>query len=265
MSDDSDERTVHIHELDLNTLPPLHEKDFKSGMKLVINGKPSTGKTTLIKSILYNKRRIFPVGKCHSGTEDSNGFFGSIMPDCFIEDGFDLNNVSSAENFKKRQKYSHKFLEPRGDNPWSFYILDDCTSDTKFLKKPIMQEFFKNGRHWRLLFLLSLQYCLDIPPAIRACVDGVFILRESNPAMRKKLFENYGSCVDTLSDWNDLMDALTDNYTALFINNRVQSNNIEDCIFYYKADPDLIPPDWKIGCREYWEFHDERYDPNSKR
>jgi hypothetical protein len=252
--------TVNIKEFDLNQLYPHHPDDTKNGSKYIIVGKPGTGKSTLIKSILYSKKHIFPTGKVHSGTEDSNGFFGEIMPSTFIENGLDLSNLTSIDNFKKRQKYAKKYLEPLKQYPWSFLIIDDCSSDTKLFKKPIFQELYKNGRHWRTMHILSLQYSLDIPPPIRVCIDGVFILRESNPGMRKKLYENYGSCVDSFSDWNDLMDALTDNYSAMFINNKTTSNELEDCIFYYKADMNAVPPDWKIGCKEYWDFHNERFD-----
>ena len=258
---DDNSRVVHIKELDLNTLHPLHAKDTKNGVKYIMVGKPGSGKSTLIKSLLYAKKHVFPTGKTHSGTEDSNGFFEEIMPSTFITNGLDLSDLVSIENFKKRQTYAKKYLEPRGDNPWSYLIIDDCSSDTKLFKKPIFQEVFKNGRHWRMMHILSLQYSLDIPPPIRVCIDGVFILKEANPGMRKKLYENYGSCVDSFADWNDLMDQLTDNYSAMFINNKTVSNKIEDNIFYYRADPSLIPKDWKVGCREYWDFHHERYDP----
>ena len=55
------------------------------------------------------------------------------------------------------------------------------------------------------------------------------------------------------------MDALTTDYTALYINNMSTSNKIEDTVFYYKADPTKIPKDWKFGCKEFWQFHNERY------
>lgn len=220
----------------------------------------NTGKSTLIKSILYSKKHILPVGKVYSGTEDSNGFFGEIMPKSFIENGLDLSNLSSIENFKRRQKLARAQLETRNQYPWSFLVIDDCSSDNKLFKKPIFQETYKNGRHWAMMKILSLQYCLDIPPAIRTCIDGTFILREPSPVMRKKLYENFGGCVDTFTDWNDLMDQLTDNYCAMFIDNKSKTNNLEDSIFFFRADPQKIPADWKIGCREYWDFHNERYD-----
>ena len=132
--DDDSSRKVHIKELDLASLSPLHVNDTKGGSKYVIIGRPGTGKSTLIEAIMYAKKHIIPVMTVYSGTEDSNGFFSKRIPSTFIRNGLDIGDLSSVENFKKRQKIARKFLEPRGDNPWSFFIMDDCSSDPKFLK-----------------------------------------------------------------------------------------------------------------------------------
>ena len=58
------EQVLQIKELDLNIIPPSANKMYEidqGGPKIVVIGKPGTGKTTLITSILYNKKHIFPV------------------------------------------------------------------------------------------------------------------------------------------------------------------------------------------------------------
>lgn len=227
----------------------------------------NTGKSRIIQSLLYAKKHIFPVGAFWSGTEeDGNVFFGNFIPDSFIRNGsIDATvaaNLKPLEDLNKRQKICRKFLEPIGHNPWCVEVLDDCTADAKFLKKTVVKDTYKNGRHKAKMHILSLQFCLDIPTEIRGLIDGTFICRESNPKNRVRLYENFGSCVENISDWNDLMDGLTDDYCAMFINNKSTSNNIEDTIQYYKADLDKIPRDWKFGCKEYWDFHYDRYNPN---
>ncbi|MDD4930878.1 MAG: Hint domain-containing homing endonuclease [Candidatus Colwellbacteria bacterium] len=226
----------------------------------------NTGKSTIIKSILYAKKHIFSVGAFWSGTEDSNGFFKSFTPTTFIRDGMiDASSAASLkplEDLNKRQKIARKYLEPRGDNPWCVEVLDDCTADPKFLKKTVLKDTYKNGRHKAKMHLLSLQFCLDIPTDTRGLIDGTFICREGNSKNRLRLFENFGSGVDNIHDWNDLMDGLTDDYCCMFVNNKATTNNIEDCIQYYRADPDKIPKDWKFGCKDYWDFHYDRYNPN---
>ena len=39
---------------------------------------------------------------------------------------------------------------------------------------------FMNGRHWRITFMLTMQYCMDLPPDLRTNIDFVFILRKYN-------------------------------------------------------------------------------------
>jgi len=255
----SNDTTLYINELDINTLKPEHSKDYKNGCKLVIIGAPGTGKSTIIKSIIYAKKHILSIGQVFSGTEDSNGFFGEFFPESFIYSGLDTSDMSPLDNFKKRQKIARQYIEPTGGHSWALQVIDDCTYDTSFLKKPIVKEYYKNGRHWAMLHILSLQYCLDIKPDIRVNINGVFILRESRLDIRKKLYENYGGCIPSFDMFCQIMDALTTDYTALYINNMSTSNKIEDTVFYYKANPNAIPKDWKFGCKEFWQFHNERY------
>lgn len=211
----------------------------------------NTGKTTMITSILYEKSHIFPVGQVMSGTEDSNGHYGKIFPSTFVYNALEKSKI---EDFIKRQKLAKQHLP----NPWAILLLDDCTDDPKLFTDPMFQGIFKNGRHWKMLFLLSLQYSLDIKPVIRTNVDGTFILRESNLRNRRCLWENYAGVFPDFDQFCQVLDQITDDYTALYVHNATTSNKIEDCVFWYKAKP--IPPEFRIGCNEFWEFHDERYD-----
>ena len=250
------ERILHIKELDLNIIPPSKSTMYdidQGGPKIVVIGKPGTGKTTLITSILQSKQFIYPVGMVVSGTEDSNGHYAKIFPDTFVYNKLEEEKI---EDFIKRQKLARKHLK----NPWAILLLDDCTDDPKILRKPLFQGIFKNGRHWKMFFILSLQYCMDVLPVIRTNVDGTFILRESNLRNRKNLWENYAGVIPDFTMFCEIMDQITDDYTALYINNSTHSNKLEDCVFYYKADPSRLKG-FKLGCEDYWNFHNERYDP----
>jgi hypothetical protein len=213
-----------------------------------------THNTTLIKSIMYEKQHIFPVAQVYSGTEDSNHFYQSFIPEIFI---FNKYMRDKYANFIKRQKIAKKFVT----NPNSIVLWDDCTEDPKIFNDPLVFDTYKNGRHRSILHILSLQYCNDIKPVLRTNIDGTFILRESIVRNRESLWRNYGSCVPEFADFNEIMDQVTEDYTALYVNNRTQSNKIEDCLFYYKARTD-IPTNWHFGCQEYWDFNNARFDPN---
>lgn len=247
-------KEIHINELDLSLINPNgknYENPSQGGSKIVVIGKPGTGKTTLITRILYEKRKIFPTAFIMSGTEDSNGHYSKIVPSSFVHNKYEENKV---ENFITRQKVAKKHLE----NPWSVLLLDDCTDDPRIFNKPIFQGLYKNGRHWKMLFVLSLQYCMDVKPVIRTNIDGVFILRETNLRNRKSLYENYAGIIPTFEIFCEIMDQITNDYTALYIHNATTSNKLEDIIFYYKAKP--LPHDFKFGSKDFWKFHNHRFN-----
>jgi len=250
---DNNDRVIRIKEFDMNSIPPHDVKD-NSGVKIVVIGKPGSGKSTILQDIMAYKAHITPVIQIFSGTEDSNHFFSEKCPPVCVYNKFDEKAI---EGFVKRQKIAKKYLE----NPWAMQIIDDCTDDPKSLAKPLIQAYYKNGRHWKMIHVLSLQYCLDIKPSIRSNIDYTFILRETNLKNRLRLHENYAGCIDNFQDFCDIMDQITEDYTALVINNRVQSNKVEDCVFYYKANPKKIPPNWKFGHPSAWDFNNERFDP----
>jgi hypothetical protein len=54
------------------------------------------------------------------------------------------------------------------------------------------------------------------------------------------------------------MDQLTDDFCCMYVSNQSKSNNWQDCVFWYKASP--VPADWKFGCDEYYQFHEDRFN-----
>jgi hypothetical protein len=210
-----------------------------------------THNTTLIASLLYSKKHIIPVGVACSGSEDSNHYYRNIFPSTFVYNEY---NEEAITKLIRRQKIAKEHLP----NPWAVLLLDDCTDDPKVFNKPLQHALFKKGRHWNLWYILSLQYAIDVKPVIRVNVDGVFILREMSLRIRRVIWENYASIIPDFTQFCDIMDFITDDYTALYIRNAHTSNKVEDCVFYYKATP--VPSNFRFGADDVWDFHNARYN-----
>lgn len=247
---------INIKELDPDMIQPTMQQTLDpnydgGGNKITVIGRPGSGKSFLITSLIYEKRACFPIGLVMSGTEDSNHHYSKMFPSTFVYNGL---NTDVLEKFIKRQKIAKQYLT----NPWSLVLLDDCMDDPKLFNSKLFQGLYKNGRHWNMLYILSLQYCMDIKPVIRNNIDGAFILREPSIKIRKSIYENYASIIPTFELFCTIMDQITNNHTALYIHNRIQSNNWQDCIFWYRGKP--VPPDWKFGSKWYWQYHYDRYN-----
>lgn len=220
---------------------------------VVLLGKRYTGKSVLVKNLLSYHTDI-PLGVVISPTETSNKYFGDFVPGMFIHDEFTpkiLDNVVRRQKaaVKAMQKEKVSFgtsnIDPRG-----FLILDDCMYDNKWTKDVNMRFLFLNGRHAKVLMLLSLQYALGMPPTMRSNIDFTFILRENSMVNRKKIFDNYAGMFNSFDLFCTVMDQCTNNFECLVVNNRTTSNKLEDQVFWYKAPLNAQP--FKLCSPQYW-------------
>ncbi len=259
--------TLELKKFDMREI--RFRPDQNTGPVVVLIGRRDTGKTYLVRDLLYHHQDI-PIGTVVSGTEAGNGFYGNHVPKLFIHDEY---NTAIIENILKRQRQVLKQMKKEVEtyrkttiDPRSFVILDDCLYDATWTKDKMMRLLFMNGRHWKVMLIITMQYPLGIPPNLRTNIDYVFILREPYISNRRRIWENYAGMFPTFEGFCQVMDQCTENYECLVINNNAKSNKLHDQIFWYKAQPRGA---FKLGSREFWELSkglnsdddDEPYDP----
>ena len=243
------------------------------GPVIVLIGRRDTGKSFLVRDLLYHHQDI-PIGTVISGTEEGNGFYGTMIPKLFIHDEY---NTAIVENVLKRQRGVLKQMKKEIDSykrttidPRTFLILDDCLYDASWSKDKMMRLLFMNGRHWKIMCIITMQYPLGIPPNLRTNIDYVFILREPYITNRRRIYENYAGMFPTFESFCQVMDQCTENFECLVINNNAKSNKLQEQIFWYKA---TSHNDFRLGSKEYWEIskgigsdeEEEQYDPRASR
>jgi len=217
----------------------------------VFIGKRRTGKSTLVKDLLFHHQDM-PLGIVMSGTEESNSFYSKMVPLVYNE-----FNPMVLNNFVKRQKMMMNKIQADQTagqtrsryDPRVMLILDDCMYDDNWTRDSNIRYIFMNGRHIKVFFLITMQYPLGIQPALRTNVDYVFILREPYLNNRKRIYENYASAFPSFEFFCQIMDQCTQNYECLVIDNTSQSNKLEDIVFWYKAE---MHGDFRIGAPEAW-------------
>ena len=127
--------------------------------------------------------------------------------------------------------------------------MDDCLYDNKWINDKYVRSLFMNGRHYGLLYILAIQYVMGIPPVLRGQVDYVFILRENQVSARKRIYEQFAGIFPSFELFCQILDQCTENFECLVIHNGSKTNRLEDCVFWYKAEP---RPAFKIGSHDLW-------------
>jgi hypothetical protein len=260
--------TLELRKFDMKSIS--FKPNENKGPVVVLIGKRDTGKSFLVRDLLFYQQEI-PIGTVISGTEEGNGFYASMVPKLFVHNEY---NTAIIENILKRQRtvlkqvkkemetYKRSTIDPR-----AFVILDDCLYDATWTRDKMMRLLFMNGRHWKVMLVITMQYPLGIPPTLRTNIDYVFILRENYIANRKRIYENYAGMFPTFESFCQVMDQCTENYECLVINNNSKSNKLHDQVFWYKADSH---GEFRLGSKEFWELsknlkdedEEEAYDPN---
>ena len=221
---------------------------IKDDKVVVLIGKRETGKSFLCKDLLYQHRDI-PCGQVISATEAANGYYRKMVPPLFIHDEYTPGIIANV--LKRQRMMIDKINANAVIDPRLFLLLDDCIYDQSWVKDKNVRSLFMNGRHFKILFVITMQYALGIPPNLRTNVDFVFILRENFVNNRKRLYDHYAGMFPSFEMFCQVMDQCTENYECLVINNNAKSNKLEDQVFWYKASEH---DDFKLGAQEYWEY-----------
>lgn len=231
---------------------PMHKMPKNS--IIVTIGKRNTGKSFLIKDILYHVRDI-PLGSVISHTDKLTNYYSKFIPGMFIYDRYESKIIEKI--FKRQQRA----LAENWKDPHIFLLLDDCLADKTWVRDEALKEVFFNGRHYQILFLLSMQSPMGLTPNLRSNIDYTFILKTNISSDRKKIYEHYAGIFSSREIFELVFNECTEDYHCLVIDNVTQSNNLEDVVFIYKAESH---DDFKMCSNAMWRVNNERYNDKQR-
>lgn len=215
---------------------------------IIVVGKRGTGKSVLQRDILYHLSSKLDFGLAMTPTEESAETMRCHMPDSWIYNGFSTTKLDSMLNMQ-REMVKHKKARSL------FILLDDCMYDKRILKGLGIRDLFMNGRHLNITMCNAVQYIMDMGPDLRTQVDYVFALRENIIANKSKLHKYFFGMFEKYDDFSKVMDKCTEDHSCIVMDNTTGSCNVDECIFWYKANVDL--PEFKIGKPVFWKLSND--------
>ena len=244
---------INIKEFDLSKM--------KRDATVCVIGPRRTGKSYLTRDIMYHHQNI-PAGVVLSGTEKVDPFFKKFIPNSYIFEKYDQNYVQNLISSREEIISKKDGRKDPSDN--IFFIMDDMISQCEDWKNDkTIKELFLNGRHYNILFILTMQYIKSIGPMLRGNFDYVFLFKNKSQEERLKIFQSFvSSVIPSKNDFYKIFDVLTKDHCCMVIDFTTESNSIEDSIFWYKASLDIEP--FKVGGPDYWAIEDKYgYDQTS--
>lgn len=222
---------------------------FKWGNLALIIGKRGSGKSFLMRYLMYNMRKV-PYGIVISGSEKVNKFYTNFIPSSYIYYEYDSDVVN---NILRKQEAE---IAKNGISPSNrmFIILDDCLQDQgKIFKQREMKELFFNGRHYNISLFLLTQYCVSIPPDFRTNIDWIIMFSEVIRENVEKLYKYYAGMFENMSEFKKIFNKLTENKSAMVLKtSNIETTQLEKLVFWIKA---VATPDFQVGCENYWKHH----------
>lgn len=224
--------------------------------------KRASGKSWVCRAILKHFTYL-PGGLIISPTERMSSFYGKFFPQTYIHYEYSSDVLDSL--LKRQRDMINKSIihYKRGKkvDPRAFLLMDDClASKGTWMKDPGIMEMFFNGRHYQLIFILTMQYPLGITPEMRSNFDYIFLLADNFKSNRKRLYDHYAGVFDTQRVFEKVFEQLTENFGCMVIVNRGSEKDLSKVIFRYKAPP----PTKELfnGSQQFMSFHKNNFDPN---
>jgi hypothetical protein len=239
---------------------------FVEHPSIVMIAKRGSGKSWVVRAILEYFRDI-PVGLIISPTDKMSSFYGTFFPESYIHYEF------KSEIIQKVMYRQGKIIDKKKDknahgtdiDTRCFVIMDDCLGQKgKWVNDPAIQELLFNGRHYHIMYILTMQFPLGITPQLRSNFDYIFLLADDFISNIKRMYEHYAGMFPNFDSFRQVFQQLTDDFGSMVIVNRGAKKTLFEKIYYYKA-PSCDNISKKFGCQQFRDFHENNFDKNWRR
>jgi len=234
--------------------------DMVENPSIVMIAKRGSGKSWVTKAIMIHFYKI-PCGIVIAPTDRMNSFYNDFFPDTYIHYQYKSSIITKILDRQTQMIDKQQAKKKVGKNidVRTFIIMDDCLGDKKSWVRdaPILELLF-NGRHYQIMYILTMQFPLGITPELRSNFDYIFLLKEDFISNQKKLFDHYAGMFPNFNTFRQVFTELTADFGCMVIDNRRKASNPLERLFWYKA-PNLEGHTKIIGGKQFRKFHECNY------
>jgi hypothetical protein len=229
-------------------IPQFDPTKAKRDCVWLLIGPRNTGKSVLLKDLLYNTRTHHDFVMGMTATVSTVDMLKEFMPHRLIfTNGYDFafgdKFLLTCQHVVKARKERHCAL-----------ILDDCMFNGKVMKTETQKNLHLNGRHYNTSIFNTTQYCMIIPNDIRTNIDYIFALRENIMANKRRLYEYFFGMFSNFKEFDKVFSACTRNYGCLVLDKTKSTSSIQECMRWYVASPKI--PEFVLGKQVYFQLNE---------
>lgn len=180
---------------------------------ILINAPQGSGKSHLIRYIMWMNRKKFDVGLVFCNTFFEDDSFDYIdKKNKLIHPEYDekvLKNLMKIQAEKKEE----------GETTNAFVIFDDCI-DAKQFQSPVLKNLCTQLRHYNITVIFSTQYANIIPTWMRANAMTVIMFKTDTESNLRALYESYGQSFGTFNDFKSYFFQNLGDYKFIYYNKK---------------------------------------------
>ena len=228
---------------------PSTIRDFAS---ILFAGGKRTGKSSVMREFMYHIRHRVYDSHIYSGTYDEEHPWEWYTPEqmvhyCLKE--FDKESLSDTLATQNQRKALAK--QYNTSCPPSLCVFEDL----EFLKPSIWvnqgtRGVMFNGRWYKEFFFVAYQYVMEVKMEMRGSFDYAVFTMDNSQAVRERIWKQFAGVFKNFDTFDMAFIELTKDYRVMVLDLRARSYNVEDCVFWYKSDPNLGR--FKMGHPDVW-------------
>lgn len=242
-------------------LKEWHPNMMDSDGVVFICGLRGSGKSTVVKDIIYKRRKSFNAFVGIAPTEDSKKMFRTMTPFTFIYDNADRDTLEQIVTTQRQITNHRKLKAKRTGTPHERKITlicgDDIFKDRKTANNEQMGDIVMNGRHDDLCLILNAQVARDFDKRYRQNVTTAIFCREEGAESIRAIFDMFfrGMFKNEIMFRNFFLRVTEDRNVLVFQKGRgkVKKKSAFDNLYRYKANPNI--PKFRIGHQGLWYLH----------